>query len=106
MERVDFFEGHAWLDWWANVSTCLGSVEVMITARVDDHEWDVRGRLARHDDVDAFTFLCSLDPVFRLRLYGDDTLTVTTHREQQPDRFTLTRYPGPAARSISLEHKV
>ncbi|MET8354888.1 hypothetical protein [Micromonospora sp. NPDC005206] len=76
MDRV---EGRCWLDWWANSSTLLGSIEVAVVITAADAGWEARGHLVsdRNEDRDAFAFLCDLDPVFTLRFEDDSAVAVT-----------------------------
>ena len=39
MVGVERFEGHGWLDWWANSSTLLGRVEVSLIITATGHDW-------------------------------------------------------------------
>jgi hypothetical protein len=47
------------LEWWANPSTCLGSVEVTIRVRVTAPQWRAAGRLVEvsEADLEGFRFL-------------------------------------------------
>jgi hypothetical protein len=100
-ERVERFESHGWLEWWANSSTVLGNVEIGVVVAVDSSGWVARGQLisADDDDREGFMFLCELDPVFTLRFDGDGTLPVTVHDvEEGGRRFWLSEYLGPEDR--------
>ncbi|MER7276657.1 hypothetical protein ABT369_19660 [Dactylosporangium sp. NPDC000244] len=103
---METFEGRAWLEWWANSSTLLGSVEVAVVITTSGAGWDAHGFLAsdNDEDRDGFAFLCDLDPVFMLRFEDESTVAVTVHPTDQHRRFTLTEYTGPAWRSI--EHHI
>lgn len=94
---VDRFEARCWLDWWANSSTLLGSVEVAVMVTANNAGWNARGHLARDtdEDRDGFAFLCDLDPVFTLRFEDESTVIVTVQPSDDHRRFTLTEYTGP-----------
>ncbi|MET7402359.1 hypothetical protein ABZS66_53645 [Dactylosporangium sp. NPDC005572] len=99
---MDSFEGRAWLDWWANSSTLLASVEVAVVIATSSTGWDAHGFVAGDDeeDRDGFAFLCDLDPVFILRFEDESTVAVTVHPAEERHRFTLTEYTEPADRPI------
>jgi hypothetical protein len=99
---MDRFEGRCWLDWWANLSTLLGSVEVAVVIAAATAGWEADGRLvsAREEDREAFAFLCDLDPVFTLRFEDGSIVAVTVHPTDRHRRFSLTEYTGPVQRSV------
>ncbi|MEU8262476.1 hypothetical protein AB0C02_17820 [Micromonospora sp. NPDC048999] len=99
---MDRFEGRCWLDWWANSSTLLGSVEVAVVIAAVTGGWEADGRLVSDSDEDreAFAFLCELDPVFMLRFEDESAVAVTVHPTDGHRRFSLTEYTGPALRSV------
>ena len=97
MER---FEGRCWLDWWANSSTCLASVEASVVVSHSPAGWQAHGQATHDQDLEGFALLCDLDPVFSLRFEDDSTIQVTVHRDHDRRRFTLTEYTGPAQRHI------
>ncbi|RKN35730.1 hypothetical protein [Micromonospora musae] len=103
---MDRFEGRCWLDWWANSSTLLGSIEVSVVIATAGAGWDARGRLVSKDDEDrdGFAFLCDLDPVFMLRSEDGSTVDVTVHPTDEYRRFALTEYSGSVARLV--EHYI
>ncbi|WP_433075728.1 hypothetical protein ACQP1P_29820 [Dactylosporangium sp. CA-052675] len=103
---MDSVEGRAWLEWWANSSTLLGSVEVAVVITTSGAGWDAHGCLtsANDEDREGFAFLCDLDPVFLLRFEDESTVAVTVRPTGEHRRFTLTEYTGPAWRSI--EHHI
>lgn len=103
---MDRFEGRCWLDWWANTSTLLGSVEVAAVITARDRGWDAHGSLLSNTDEgrDGFAFLCDQDPVFTLRFADGSTVAVTVHPTEDHRRFTLTEYTGPARRPV--EHHI
>ncbi|MET7752982.1 hypothetical protein [Micromonospora sp. NPDC005367] len=99
---MDRFECRCWLDWWANSSTLLGSVEVSVVVTAITGSWEADGRLVSESDEDreAFAFLCELDPVFTLRFEDESVVAVTVHPIDGRTRFTLTEYTGPVQRSV------
>ncbi|MET8253075.1 hypothetical protein [Micromonospora sp. NPDC005197] len=103
---MDRFEGRCWLDWWANSSFLLGSVEVAVVITTSNTGWDAHDHLVSDtdEDRDGFAFLCDQDPVFMLRFEDDSIVAVTVHRNDDHRRFTLTEYTGSARRSV--EHHV
>ncbi|GIF66631.1 hypothetical protein Ais01nite_46660 [Asanoa ishikariensis] len=100
---MNSFEARCWLDWWANSSTLLGSVEVAVVVTADDASWSAQGHLASDTDEvrDGFAFLCDLDPVFTLRFEDESTVAVAVHPTHGHRRFTLTEYTGGTRRSVS-----
>ena len=100
---MDRIERHGWLDWWANRSTVLGSVEatVTITSAVDG--WHAIGRLLTGDseEREGFAFFCALDPVWSLRFDDDSTITVNVELLEDPSEFQLTEYTGPTQRRVT-----
>ncbi|MEV0733634.1 hypothetical protein [Polymorphospora sp. NPDC050346] len=94
---MDRFEGRCWLDWWANSSTVLGSVEVhVVIAAADNVTWAAHGCLVsdNDEDRDGFAFLCDLDPLFMLRLEDGSTVDVIVHPVDGHRKFTLSEYTG------------
>ena len=57
---VDRFEGRAWLEWWANSSTCLARVEVAVVIDAIHGGWDASGRVVNGADLEGFKFLYDL----------------------------------------------
>ncbi|GGS07705.1 hypothetical protein GCM10010169_60720 [Micromonospora fulviviridis] len=96
---MDRFEGCCWLDWWANSSTLLGSVEVAVVIAATDAGWRARGRLVSDEDQETFAFLNDLDPVFLLRFEDGSSVAVTVHPDGHRE-FSLTEYAGPLQRSV------
>jgi hypothetical protein len=88
-----------WLEWWANSSTRLGSVEVAVTITAEAAGWQAHGRLigVGPEDREGFAFLCELDPVFTLRFTDGSTFAVVVHPAEN-DRFSLTEYTRPVDR--------
>ncbi|MFE9694470.1 hypothetical protein [Micromonospora sp. NPDC005806] len=99
---MDRFEGRCWVDWWANSSTLLGSVEVVVVIAAATGGWEADGRLVSDsdEDRDAFAFLCELDPVFTLRFEDESAVAVTVHPADGHRRFSLIEYTGPVQRSV------
>ena len=76
---VDRYAGPAWLEWWANKETCLGSVEVNLQVTADDEGWHASATFATPlvgEDKEAWEFLMQLDPCFTLRLREDEQATI------------------------------
>jgi hypothetical protein len=94
-------EEQAWLDWWANPSTLLGSVEVTVVVATDDSGWHVTGRVTHTSEVESFEFLRSLDPAFSLRFRDDSTFAVTVDAADDHRRFTLREDAGLPAGAVS-----
>ncbi|MFG2070769.1 hypothetical protein ACGFKZ_28270 [Micromonospora tulbaghiae] len=99
---MDRFEGRCWLDWRANSSTLLDSVEVVVVIAAATGGWEANGRLVSDSDEDreAFAFLCELDPVFALRIEDESVVAVTVHPTDGHRRFSLTEHTGPVQRSV------
>lgn len=99
---MDGSTDRAWLDWWANASTRLGTTEVDIEVGSNGSGWDTRARLvaASLGAVEEFEFLCSLDPVFSLRLADGQTITVRVEATDDRREVTLHEYDGPASRAF------
>ncbi|MGW5669393.1 hypothetical protein [Micromonospora sp. NPDC003776] len=102
MER---FEGRCRLEWWANRSTLLGSVEVAVVISPRGASWDAHGRLVDDEESDreAFAQLCDLDPVFTLRFEDASTVVVIVHSAGEQGRFTLTEYGGPHRQGSAVQ---
>ena len=103
---MDRFEGRCWLDWWANSSTLLGSVEIAVVIAATGGGWDAHGHLLSDNDEEreGFAFLCGLDPVFMLRFEAESRIPVTVHTLEEDGLFVLTEYTGPTHRTI--EHRI
>ena len=99
---MDRFEGRCWLDWWANSSTLLGSVEVAVVITTNGASWDAHGRLIsdKDEDREGFAFLCDSDPVCTLRFEDESSVAVTVHPTDKHCRFALTEYTGPTDRPV------
>jgi hypothetical protein len=91
---VDGYQERAWLDWWANPSMCLGSIEVAVVISAAEAGWDAVGHLVNDDDLDGFEFLRDLGPVFSLRFSDESTISVTVNPADDRTRFTLTEWVG------------
>jgi hypothetical protein len=91
---MDRYEGPARLEWWANRSTCLGSVDVELTVAVDAAGWQVSAAFASQldeDEQEGWSFLMDLDPYFTLRLLEDEGATIDVGVVEGADgRLTLT----------------
>ncbi|MEV4532647.1 hypothetical protein AB0J82_02335 [Asanoa sp. NPDC049518] len=100
MNRI---EARCWLDWWANSSTLLGSVEVVVVVTATHTGWNARGHLAgdADEDRDGFAFLCDLDPVFTLRFEDESTVAVAVQPSDDHRRFALAEYTGSTRRSAT-----
>ncbi|GGM27063.1 hypothetical protein GCM10007977_030340 [Dactylosporangium sucinum] len=105
---MESFEGRCWLDWWANSSTLLGSVEVAVVIAVVDGGWRARGRILSDgpEEREAFDFLRALDPVFTLRFEDESTIPVAVHASADTVWFVMTEYAGPVQRAVSYEFGV
>lgn len=82
---VDRYVGPAWLEWWANRSTCLGSVEVDLQVTVDDGGWRASATFAtplEGEEREAWEFLMRLGPYFTLRLREDERATIEVRVEE------------------------
>lgn len=97
---MDRFEGPCWLDWWANTSTRLGSINVLVRVTATVAGWEAHGHLTNDEELDDFVFLRDLDPVFTLRFEDGSTVAVIVHPGPDHRRFTLTEYTGPVLRQV------
>lgn len=90
---VDRYEGPARLEWWANTSTCLGSVDVEVSVTVDARGWHASAAFASRlddDEQEGWSFLMDLSPYFTLRLLEDEGSTIDVGVVEEPDgRLTL-----------------
>jgi hypothetical protein len=89
---VDKFECDAWLDWWANASTCLASFEVAVRIDAADAGWRAQGWLRHKEDREGLEFFCDLDPVFMLRIGEDSTIAASVTLSPESAVFTLAEY--------------
>jgi hypothetical protein len=91
---MDRFEGHCWLEWWANSSTLLCSAEVAVVIESAGDGWKATGRLAGLDEAEreGFDFVCELDPVFTLRFGDDSTIPVAVEGPDRDGRLVMTEY--------------
>lgn len=91
---MDRYEGPARLEWWANRSTCLGSVDVELSVASDADVWHASAVFASQlDDEErgGWSFLMDLDPYFTLRLLEDEGSTIDVEVVEEPDgRLALT----------------
>jgi hypothetical protein len=95
---MDSYEGPATLEWWANRSTCLGSVAVNLTVAVIGTAWTCEASFSNsltEDEQEGFDFLMALDPVFTLRFEDDSTLVVDV-AENESGGLALTAHESTA----------
>ncbi len=99
---MDGSTDRAWLDWWANPSTRLGSAEVYLDVDATTAGHDARARLVATDAgaIEEFEFLCLLDPVFSLRLADGATIPVRVEATPSRGQVTLHEYDRPKDRPI------
>jgi hypothetical protein len=92
----------AWLDWWANSTTRLGSIEVELEVGATD-AGEARGRLVADGfgTLEDFEFLCSLDPVFSLRFADGSMVAVRVAATSDRREVTLHEHDGPASRAFT-----
>jgi hypothetical protein len=100
LQLVDRFEGRAWLEWWANSSTCLANVEVAVVIDAIHGGWDASGRVVNEADLEGFKFLYDLDPVFQLRFEDGSTAMVFVHFTGPDGLLRLSEYDGPPERVV------
>lgn len=90
---VDRYVGPGRLEWWANRSTCLGSVDVELSVTVDADGWHASAAFARRlddDEREGWSFLMDLPPYFTLRLLEDEGSSIDVGVVEEPDgRLTL-----------------
>jgi hypothetical protein len=94
---MDRYDGRAALEWWANRSTCLGSLDVHLTTTVVSSNWSATATALRPwtvDERDCFGFLMALDPVFTLRLADDGTILVRVTEPDGAGQLHLTEFTG------------
>ena len=100
MAIMDRYEGHGWLDWWANSITLLGSIDVWLVITAQGSGWEAHGHLTNEEDREGLAFFCDLDPVFTLRFDDHSTIAVTVHPTDGHRQFQLTEYTGPIQRPV------
>jgi len=85
------------LDWWANPTTRLGSVEVQFAGPATANGSGPRARLVAKDagTIEEFELLCLLDPVFKLRLPTGTSILVRAESTGDRGEVTLHEYDGP-----------
>jgi hypothetical protein len=93
----------AWLDWWANSSTRLGSIEVKLDLGSTDDGGDARAWLIPDGTgvVEEFEFLCSLDPIFSLRFDDESMVAVRVATTANRREVTLHELDGPASAAFA-----
>jgi hypothetical protein len=93
----------AWLDWWANSATRLGSIEVKLDLGSTDDGGDARAWLVPDDNsvLEEFEFLCSLDPMFSLRFDDGSLVAVRVSATANRREVTLHEIEGPASRALA-----
>ena len=91
---MDRYTGLARLEWWANRSTCLGSVDVNLVVVADGEDWRVSATFVAAlggEDRDGWSFLMELDPHFTLRFLEDQEATILVRvEESETDRLHLS----------------
>ena len=92
----------AWLDWWANASTRLGSIEVKLDLGSTDDGGDARAWLVPDGNgvIEEFEFLCSLDPMFSLRFDDGSMVAVRVASTANRREVTLHELDGPASQAF------
>jgi hypothetical protein len=75
-------------------------VEVTIRIRAAEPQWHAYGRLVDVSEVEleGFSFLCDLDPVFTLRLAEESAFDVAVTAQDGHGSFELAEY-APDART-------
>lgn len=104
---MDSYEGTATLEWWANRSTCLGSVGVRVAVRAVGDDWTCEAILEPpllEEDRESFDFLMKLDPLFVLRFDEESMLLVNVVAAEDDGRLVLSAYPAEAAESAGSRH--
>jgi hypothetical protein len=96
---VDHYRGPAHLEWWANPSTCLSDVTVVVTfAASPGAEWNAQATLAPplvDEEREAFDFLMTASPFFTLRLPNDSSITVAVEAVDGGLHLTLDKGDPP-----------
>lgn len=85
---MDRYEGPARLEWWANRSTCFGSVDVELSVTAGADGWHASTVFAApldDDDREGWSFLMDLSPYFTLRLLEDEGSTIDVKVDNEPD---------------------
>lgn len=94
---MDGSADRGWLDWWANPTTRLGSVEVQLSVPSTANGSGPRARLVAKDPgtIEEFELLRLLDPVFNLRLSNGTSILVRAEPTADRGEVTLHEYDGP-----------
>ncbi|MFG2044981.1 hypothetical protein [Dactylosporangium sp. NPDC048998] len=99
------FLGPARLEWWANDSTCLAAYDVTVALEPATAERTTIGtgrvHLDTEADVEAFAWLCDLDPLFLLCLPDEQEITVVLELASDQQNFSISYYNGPPEREIT-----
>jgi hypothetical protein len=103
---VGAYQGAARLEWWANAATCLATYDVTVAleSATDEPTTTGTGRvdLDSDADIEAFAWLCNLDPVFLLCLpHGREVAVVVEPAEHDQRQFSISDYGGPPQREIT-----
>lgn len=102
---MDQYLGPAQLEWWANPSTCLATYNVTVALNPGAAEPATigtgRALLNAAADVEAFAWLCELDPVFLLCIPDGHEVTVVLEPAADQQNFSMSYYDGPPEREIT-----
>ena len=104
---MDSYESTATLEWWANRSTCLGSLRVRVAARAAGDIWTCEAILEPHvaaEDRESFHVLMQLDPYFTLRFDDASALLVKVVEAGVEGRLILTAAEADAAEPTGTRH--
>ncbi|MGH4033578.1 hypothetical protein ACQB60_32135 [Actinomycetota bacterium Odt1-20B] len=88
-------EDMALLEWWANESTCLTLIPVMVTTSASPGEWEaVIPPPFDHDAREDLQLLLDADPYFTLR-FDASAINVQAEDFDGLDRMRLIALPQP-----------
>lgn len=91
---MDRYEKTAYLEWWANRSTCLSRIPIRVTATAGTGEWEaVASPPLDQDARENLEQLLDADPCFALCFDGS-TVEVQAEGLDDLDRLRLTIIPG------------
>jgi hypothetical protein len=103
---VDQHLGPARLEWWANVSTCLASYDVTVAPATVTGDRAAIGTGEVHldagADLEAFAWLCDLDPVFLLCFPDEREVLVVLEPGTDRRHVSISRYDGPHEREVTV----